>query len=157
LVIGDPSPNQAVRDHSLSLAEHANLSARKQLGQRNLKSKKQDFERPENIIWLGLELKRHRPNIPMKFENRPHGGPITPKLTNRVDKSEGMDLNRDMPWCRFLKWKRGKPDDHYNERHAQAVFFELAPHIFKFLERKFSFVTSVMMAEYTCFPFMSIA
>ena len=94
-------------------------------------------------------------DIPIKFEARTHNEPFTPKIRGSKDMRQGVDFNKAMPWCRHLRYHYGQPDRDYNVRFAQSTFFELAPLTFTFMERKYDFVTAVMMAQYTCFPYVN--
>ena len=116
-----------------------------------------DHELPGNVDWMRDQLRKHKSNIPIQFDSRQHYEPYTPRITSAWKESEGYNLNTDMPWCGFLQERdnKGKRNHYYSKENARALFFEIAPILFNYMERGYSFTTSVAMAMYHCFPYVN--
>ena len=112
---------------------------------------------PRNIELMNRLINTYRDRIPIYFDKRWANEHYTPSAEQSSVLDEGCDLGQDLPWCKFTQErdKRGKRNTSYNKQTAAAIFFELAPNIFEAMELGDTFVTSVMIAMYHCYPCFS--
>ena len=140
---------------TLRLSEHALAASQKALRRNHKKNTCRDHQLPANIKMMRQLINTYKERIPIEFDERKPNEHYTPSVEQSSVLCEGYDLSKDLPWCRFLreKDKHGKRDTSYSKQNAAAIWFELAPNNFEAMEQQHSFITSVKIAMYHCFPY----